>query len=88
MRLAIQSELHWLSETESLTLELDGAKVVGPLVRRARRRASQPEVRQCAGVLDTFQTTRSLGERWAEDMPNLNALVVNSRVHQVGIPDP
>ena len=36
-RLAIQSELHWLSETESLTLELDGAKEVGPLVRRAEK---------------------------------------------------
>ena len=77
-RLAIQSELHWLSETESLTLELDGAKEVGPLVRRAEKGGLLEglEVRQCAGVLDTFQTTRSLGERWAEDMPNLNALVV------------
>lgn len=76
-RFAVQSELHWLSETESLTLELEGAKEVGPLVRRAEKGGLLEglEVRQCARVLETFQSTRSLAERWLEDMPNINALV-------------
>ena len=76
-RFAMQSELHWLSETESLNFDLEGGKEVGPLVRRAEKGGLLEglEVRQCAKVLETFQATRSLAERWAEEMPNTNALV-------------
>ena len=76
-RFAMQSELQWLSETESISFELEGGKEVGPLVRRAEKGGLLEglEVRQCARVLDTFQSTRSLAERWSEEMPNTNALV-------------
>ena len=76
-RFAMQSELHWLSETEALNVDLEGGKEVGPLVRRAEKGGLLEglEVRQCAKVLETFQATRSLAERWAENMPNTNALV-------------
>ena len=75
-RFAIQAELHWLSETESLTLDISGATEVGPLVRRAEKGGLLEglEVRACARVLETFQAVKSIGERWVEHMPNVAAL--------------